>query len=259
MILTQENYFSKEANIEYMSVSQYKNFLECPTKALALINEEYIPDNKESFLEGKLFENIVTGNETLFVSKHPEMISSKGATAGQLKSNFKAVKNAADRFCEQRLFMNIIDRCEKQVILTGEINGVKVRGELDLFDKNTLDIYDIKCMSNFEDCWSKKEKAYVPWYYSYNYVLQLAVYQELVRQNFGKRGNTYLMAASKEKIPDIYGLEISQDLLDIELNEFRYYAPMFDDMKKGISKPSACNSCDYCKSIKVIDKFEEVK
>ena len=259
MELNNENYFSKEANIEYMSVSQYKNFLECPTMALALVNEQYIPETKESYLEGKLFENIVTGNEILFMSKHPEMTSSKGATAGQLKSNFKSVKNAADKFMEQKLFMDIINKCDKQVILTGVINGVKIRGELDLLDKETLNIYDIKCMSNFEDVWSKKDKAYIPWYYNYNYVLQLAVYQELVKQNFGKCGETFLIAATKEKIPDVCGLEISQESLNMVLDEFKFYAPMFDEIKKGERKPISCNCCDYCKTIKTIDRFEEVK
>lgn len=34
MLLTSENYFSIEADKEYMSVSQYKNFKTCEAKAL---------------------------------------------------------------------------------------------------------------------------------------------------------------------------------------------------------------------------------
>ena len=44
MILTNENYFSKEADMEYLSVSQYKNFIgslgkiACEAEAMALLN-----------------------------------------------------------------------------------------------------------------------------------------------------------------------------------------------------------------------------
>ena len=47
MILTQENYYSKEANEEYLSVSQYKDFcgsvgrLGCEEQALAKISGDY--------------------------------------------------------------------------------------------------------------------------------------------------------------------------------------------------------------------------
>ena len=35
MILSTENYYSREANTEYMSVSQFKAFDRCPAAALA--------------------------------------------------------------------------------------------------------------------------------------------------------------------------------------------------------------------------------
>ena len=46
MILTAENYFSKEADREYLSVSQYKNFMgtigrpACEAEAMAKLNGE---------------------------------------------------------------------------------------------------------------------------------------------------------------------------------------------------------------------------
>ena len=47
MILTAENYFSKEADQEYLSVSQYKNFMgtigrpACEAEAMAKLNGEW--------------------------------------------------------------------------------------------------------------------------------------------------------------------------------------------------------------------------
>lgn len=258
MLLTQENYFSKEANKEYISVSQFKSFVEC--EAQALHNIEVGGENeKQAFLEGKLFENWVAGDRALFMAQHPEMVSTRGATAGQLKAEFNKVIKAAERFLEQDFFKDIINKCEKQVILTGEIEGVKVKCALDLFDRETNSIYDIKCMKDFKEQWSKEEKSYVPWYYIYGYVLQLAVYREIVRQNFGEPKEIGLMAASKEEEPDLQAKSFSSELLDLELEYFKNNVKRYNDIKKGIVTPSYCGECAYCKSIKQITRFEVIK
>lgn len=257
--LTHENYFSIEADKEYFSVSQYKNFKACSLKAL---HDLETPDTtyKSAFLEGQLFESLVAGDSTLFITQHPEMISSRGATVGQLKANYQKVVTSAEKFNRQKFFRDIIDKCEKQVILTGEICGIPVKCCLDLFDKETLSIYDIKCMSDFKEQWSKQDKAYIPWYYHWGYVLQLAVYREIVRQNFNKEVDEIaLIAATKEEVPDIQAISFSKELLDMELEEFKNNVKYYDDIKKGKIKPVPCNICDYCKSIKEINKFDEVK
>ena len=41
MILTNDNYYSPEANWEYMSVSQYKQFLKCEAAAMAQLKGEW--------------------------------------------------------------------------------------------------------------------------------------------------------------------------------------------------------------------------
>ncbi len=258
MELNIDSYFSKEANTEYMSVSQFKAFEEC--EAQALHNIEIGGENETTaFLEGKLFEAWVSGDRQLFMSKHPELISSRGPTAGQLKAEFNKVIKAAEKFLQQDFFKNIINKCEKQVILTGEIEGVKTKCALDLFDRETNSIYDIKFMKDFKEQWNKAEKAYVPWYYIYNYVLQLAVYREIVRQNFGEPKEVGLISATKEEIPDIQALSFDFKLLDLELEYFKNNVKRYNDIKKGIVAPIYCGECAYCKSIKQITRFEVIK
>ena len=257
MKLNENSYFSKEANQEYMSVSQFKAFVQC--EAQALHNIEFSGENESSaFLEGKLFEAWVSGDKNLFVTQHPELISSRGATAGKIKVEFNKIINSAERFLQQTLFKNIIDKCEKQIILTGEIEGVKVKCALDLFDRKTNSIYDIKCMKDFKEQWNKKEKAYVPWYYIYGYVLQLAVYREIVRQNFGEPKEIGLIAATKEEEPDLQAISFSKELLDIELEYFKHNIKRFNDIKLGKIKAIPCGECSYCKSIKNIKEFEVI-
>ena len=256
--ITHENYFSVDSDREYMSVSQFKNFRACSLKAMHDLEQ---PDTtkKDAFLEGQLFENLVAGDPKLFMAQHPEMISSRGATAGQLKANYQKVLNAAEKFNSQKFFKDIIDRCEKQVILTGEINNVPVKCCLDLFDRKTNSIYDIKCMADFKEQWSKKDKAYIPWYYHWGYVLQLAVYREIVKQNFKTEPKEIaLLAATKEEVPDIQAIKFSTELLDIELEDFKMDIKLYDGIKKGEFNPRACHTCDYCKKVKEILAFEEV-
>lgn len=258
MILTQENYFSVEADKKYFSVSQYKNFKKCSAKAMYDLNNETC-ETKPAFIEGKLFEALVTGEDmNLFFMEHPEIISQRGPTKGEIKSDFKKVLKAAERFNQQKMFKDIINGCEKQVILTGKIANIDVKCCLDLFNEKEGKIYDIKCMANFDDAWDKKEKCYKPWYYTYDYVLQLAVYQEIVRQNYGIVCDTHLIAASKENEPDLQAKFFDNGLLKLELDEFEYNLPYFNKIKSGLETPVRCETCDYCKRTKIINEFEEV-
>lgn len=259
MFLTKDNYFSKEADMEYMSVSQWKLFNECEAKALATIQGQKPATFKDAYLEGKLFEELVAGDAKLFMAQHPELISSRGATAGQLKTEFKRVLKAAEKFNSQKFFTDIIAKCEKQVILTGTINDIKVKCALDLFFPIDCSIYDIKCMKDYKEQWNSEERAYVPWYYTYGYVMQLAVYREIVRQNFGEPKEIGLLSATKEEQPDISAPSFSSELLDLEFEKFKSKIKRYDLIKKGFVEPIQCGCCDFCKSIKNIREFEVIK
>ena len=52
MNLTAENYFSQEAQREYMSASQFKAFDRCEAAAAAELRGEYVRDESTSLLIG---------------------------------------------------------------------------------------------------------------------------------------------------------------------------------------------------------------
>ena len=144
--LKHNNYFSKEADLEYMSVSQFKNFNKCSAKAVHDLQFD-MHEEKEAFVEGSLFEALTIGDAEKFLEDHPEIVSSQSPTKGQIKANYKKVVKAADRFNEQKFFRDIISKCENQVILVGEIEGVKVKCCLDLFDLKNGDGRDPELFS----------------------------------------------------------------------------------------------------------------
>ena len=62
----------------------------------------------------------------------------------------------------------------------------------------------------------------------------------------------YLAAVTKEKVPDIKVIEIPQHILNAALNLVEAKIDRFDLIKTGEVEPIRCESCDYCKSTKVL-------
>lgn len=259
MRLTADNYFSKEAAREYMSTSQFKAFMECPAAVMAEINGEYDAQMKTAFTEGHMFEAFVTGGEEQFCMRHPEIISSQGKTKGNVKANFQKIMNASEAFGRQESFSKIVERCRKQVLVIGTISGVKFKGLLDLYDPETGEIYDTKCMKNFEDAYSPDEGRRVPWWQIWGYHYQAAIYCELARQTFGRETKFSLLAATKEEVPDVAWLEFDSGYLRNILDMIEETAPLYQAVKDGLIDAQRCEKCSYCKSSKVIKKPEIIQ
>ena len=242
-----------------MSTSQFKAFMKCPAAIMAEINGEIKPENKDSYTEGHMFEAIVSGNEELFYMQHPEIISSQGKTKGNVKSNYQKVVNAAESFNRQRIFCDIVKRCKKQVLVTGVISGVKFRCLLDLYDPETGEIFDTKCMKDFKDTYSADEGRRVSWWEVWGYHYQAAIYSELACQTFGKATTFSLLAATKEDVPDVAWIEFDNGYLRNILDIVEEAAPMYQAIKDGLIDGERCEICSYCRSSKIIRKPEIIQ
>ena len=133
--------------------------------------------------------------------------------------------------------------------MTGEIEGVKVKIKVDSLHKDK--IVDLKVVKDFGNLYDK-ERGSLPWFSFWNYEIQGAVYQEIVRQNTGEKLPFYLAAATKEKVTDIDIVEIEQSDLNYALDLFKQDVEYFDAIKTGAVEPVRCGRCDYCKSTKVL-------
>ena len=156
--LTPEIY---HADKEFISSSYLKKLNKCEYSALYEPNED-----KECFKEGRLFEVLVSGTDeekAKFFDENKDMLASTGKNKGSLKSNFTVVVNSANFVRSQKFLTDIIDNCEKQTILVGEINGVKVKAMYDLINRKTGDIFDLKCMANFTDKYMPQTEQYASW------------------------------------------------------------------------------------------------
>ncbi len=243
MILTESNYFSVEANREYVSVSQYKDFLKCEKMALAKLNGEWNQDMTTSLLVGSYVDAAFEGTLGLFKSKHPELFKKDGT----LKAEYVKAEEIVQRCERDNLFMDYMSG-DKQVIMTGVIAGVPIKIKIDSLSKDK--IVDLKCMKDFKPIWNDVAGQKVAWFEAWKYDLQGAIYQEIVRQNVGEKLPFFLAAVTKENEPDLELIHIDDGALKIELQMFEANIPKIQAIKDGIIPAESCGKCDYCKHYK---------
>ena len=242
MKLTQRNYFSRRANMEYMSVSQFKSFEKCQHAALGEITGKYKRESTTALLVGSFVDAYFDGELDAFKAQNPDIFKRDGT----LKADFAQAEEIIARIERDRLFMRYMSG-QRQVIMTGVINGVPVKIKIDSLHPDK--IVDGKIMKDFEPVYDS-EKGLLPWFEAWEYDMQGGVYQEIVRQNIGKRLPFYLSAATKEKTPDIDIVHIGQDYLDFALWRFAQNVQEYDAIKKRVIPAERCEKCEYCKNTK---------
>ena len=189
--LTNENYFSLENQMKYMGVSQFKSFQKCEAMGLAEVTGNYEREKTSALLVGSYVDSHFEGTLDIFKAQNPEIFKRDGT----LKSEYIQAESIINRIEQDKLFMDFMSG-EKQVIMTGTIEGVPIKIKIDSLHPDT--IVDLKIMRDFEPIY-KAEQGRLPWFEAWRYDLQGAVYQEVIRQNTGKILPFYLAAATKEK------------------------------------------------------------
>ena len=249
MKLTQTNYFSTKANSEYFSVSQFKAFQECEAAALAQIRGEWERETTDALLQGSYVDAHFSGTLDQFLAEHPEVLNKR---TGELKAAYTSARSAIVRAERDPMFMEYMDG-EKQVIMTGEISGQKWKCKIDVLHDDK--IVDLKYMRDMKSVYKQGErKTFVS---AYQYDLQGYVYQELVRQNTGKRLPFYLAVITKESPADIRIIHIPDAILNSYAGLVDHYTPKYALIKNGELDPDRCEACAYCRETKVLTGVTE--
>lgn len=246
-MLTNENYFSRENQMKYFGVSQFKSFEKCETSALAEVSGHYLPEPSAAMLVGSYVDAHFEGTLNIFQARHPALFKRDGS----LKSEYLNAERMIQRVEQDKLFMEYMSG-QSQVIMTGEIEGVPVKIKIDSYHPDGM-IVDLKCMKDFAPVY-KPGQGRLNWVEAWEYDLQGAVYQEIVRQNTGKTLPFYLAAVTKEKEPDLAVVEVGQECLDFQLARVKKIIQRYDAIKQGLIEPERCEHCDYCKATKVLTK-----
>lgn len=247
MKLTSSNYYGAEANKEYMSVSQFKDFLKCPAMAMAKLSGEFVPEYGRALLLGSFVDEMLTGtkkSQEKFIEENRTELFKKN---GDPYADVEQAMETLERWRKQPLMMYYMSG-KHQVIMTGEIEGVPFKIKMDTFKPNEY-ISDTKYMASL-----RSPNLFTPMIEYWGYDIQAFCYQEIVYQNTGKRLPFLFDVATKEK-PAHFALgQISQWNIDKAGEVVRGNIVRFQKIKTGEIEADRCEDygCDFCTSTKII-------
>jgi hypothetical protein len=259
IVLNRENYFSLEASRQYMSVSQYKSFREeyngCEAAALAVLNGEWQEPPKEVFMEGHYLHAWQEGTLDEFKANNPDIYSSRGATAGQLKSEFQHCNKMIEVLERDSFVMKVLSG-KKEVIFTAELFGIPWKIMIDSYTPEMKSFTDLKAMRDIGGkFWNKEASCYENFISHYGYDLQFAVYAEVERIANNRPEESWLMphmvVVTKQKPePDHEVIYFDDASIMAKLFEVESGLPRVLAVKNGEVEPQMCGKCDYCLSKK---------
>lgn len=134
MELTAENYYGKEANKAYMSVSQFKDFngtygkMACEFEAMEKLEERWNPEPSTALLVGSYVDSYIEGTLDDFKKRNPEIFTQKG----ELKAPYKKAEEIIARIERDAYFMKYLSG-EKQRIMTGNLFGCDWKIKMDSY------------------------------------------------------------------------------------------------------------------------------
>ena len=253
-ILTNSSYFTPEAARDYWSVSQFKTFDRCEACGLASLNGEYKAETSTALLVGSYVDAYFTGDKgTLakFAIDHPEIFKKDGS----LESEFRQAETMIEAVKRQDLAMEYL-RGETQVIMSAELFDVPWKIKIDVHGGNR--IVDLKTVKDFKPLY-KEGFGWMDWVSYWGYDIQGAVYQQIEKLYSGRLEPLpfYIVAVTKEKVPDVKVIHIPQYMLDTALKVVESKIDRLDLVKHGEIEPERCEVCDYCKQTKVLTEPEE--
>ena len=269
LILTPDNYYSKEANIAYMSASQMKAFMACESAALAELFGERTREISTALLVGSYIDAYFSGELSQFKMLYPQIFTKNG----ELKSDYRNADKIIQRIERDPLFMAMLSG-QKQVVCTGSIAGIPFKCKIDcLLSESDCDwiaedypgvapfmayqngaIIDMKVMKDFRSIWMPGIGR-VSFVEAWRYDMQLAIYQEIA----GGRLPCFIAGATKEPEPDIEVFYFQQADLDDVMREVEELAPRFAAIKTGRIEPVPCGQCDYCRARKTLERPADYK
>lgn len=268
--LTAENYYSNEANMEYMSASQFKSFKKCEAAAMAELRGEWGRKSTTALLVGSYVDAHFSGEMEQFKAEHPEIFKKDGT----LKADFIQAQKIVERLESDDLARMLLSG-KHQTIKTGKIAGVWFKTKSDsLLTARQVEaickkfpqvraivpfgggmIVDLKCMKDFLDVWDDSVFEKISFVEFWGYDIQGAIYQAVDKRLLP----FVIVGATKADEPDIEAMHIPDDYLEFALADVEENAPRYAAIKRGEIEPVGCGKCAYCRSKKKLTEIKHFK
>lgn len=264
MKVTKENYFSLEASRHYMGSTQYKGFIEayggCEAKQMAILNGDFEESPKDCFTEGHYVHAWNEGTLQEFKANNSDIYSSRGATAGQLKSNYKHCNLMIEMLESDPMIKKVLSG-EKEVIFIAELFGIPWKIMIDDYNPDKGVFTDLKALRSMDGkFWNNDTQVYENFLEAYGYLTQMAIYAEIERKANKRPEENWLIPhmviVTKQDPPDHEIIYFDHELIRAELNFISNHIERIKEVKSGNAKPVRCEKCDYCRSTKKIAQIK---
>lgn len=256
LLLTLDNYHSIQANLDYMSRSQYVGFVyECEAKEIAKLSEVWVDVPTTAQEVGQYVHSWNAGTLEEFRANHPNMFTK----ANSLRSEYLLANTMIDCLREDPFVMSYLDG-EKETIKTAEMYGATWKIRMNVHSLLQRRIVDLRTTrSILEKVWDEAARRYVSFLEFYKAPLQMAIYSEVERLAMGRAAEDWsefiIVAVSKEKYPNKAVLNMTDPTrLAAELVAVQTNMPRIRTLKAGLAEPIRCEVCNYCRSTKVLNK-----
>ena len=251
MELTDETYYSVEANKKYWSVSQFKSFDKCEACGLAEANGLYERPETDALLIGSYVDAYFSGEFARFQEERGSQMFKKN---GELLQKFERANEMINAIECQPACVEFLEG-NKQQIMAAELFGVEWKIKMDIY--NGERIVDLKTIKDFESIYDP-DYGWRDWVSFWKYDLQGAIYTRIEQKATGRERPLpfYLLAVTKERVPDVNLIRIPDEVLETTLQMVRAKIGRFNLIKEGEVEPIRCEKCDYCKSTKIITEPE---
>lgn len=288
-LLSEEKYYTAESDLAFMSASLYKGLGSCAARTMARLRGEYTPEPSIAMTVGQLVEAELLGEDTQAVldahpeafavklaetettiptvaASHPELVTKNGTWKSgaltkarelmpeafecqvSLRSDYDIVAQCVEAVRAQPMLMEYLTG-DHQTTVSGDIGGIQWKGKLDVFDRANKRIVDLKVMRDFQR--RGQAGSFVE---SFAYDRQLAIYRELVRQQYGIECECFIVAVSKETPCNVELIEIPAWRCDEIIADLETNAARIEPVWHGKTPARGCGVCDYCRATKRITR-----
>ncbi|HIZ56315.1 MAG TPA: PD-(D/E)XK nuclease-like domain-containing protein [Firmicutes bacterium] len=262
MLLTRDNYYTQEADWEYMSCSQYQSFCECEAAAMAKLEGRWKGPDTDAFLVGNYFHSYMEGPEAhnefcqQYFDKIYKTKTDKKSGLVEITGKYAAY-DAADRMIEKclsdpmvRQFYEMPGNVEE--IMTGELFGIPWRIRMDKRVPSRNLILDWKTTANIRELKfnpiTRERETFAE---AYGYLMRAAVYSEIMKQNEQQDYDPQflIVAVSKQDPSDLAVLSLNhRQRWDLELEDIKKRLPHIIRVKTYQEQAKRCGECDYCRA-----------
>lgn len=264
MELTRANYYSQEADMAFMSCSQYQGWNECEAKELAILQGRWKDEPTEAFLVGNYFHTYFEGKEAndQYCQEHfDDIFKTKTVKGDTIITGKKAPFVKADEMIacleKDEFIASLLQlKGENEKILTGELFGVPWRIRMDKYVPDGRIIIDYKTCKDIQELkWNSELSAKASFIDNLGYMMRAAVYSEIEKQNARRSDDPefWIIAVSKQDPPDKDVLRLNhRSRYAYELDKIKERLPYIQRIKDGSIKPKRCGCCNYCRATKKI-------